>query len=79
MASINIRVDENLKKQAYVELERLGITPSDFIRQTLKYVADKGQLPFVSSGDETEDAALLDTLRERLANPQRVRVSLDDL
>ncbi len=79
MASINIRISDDLKKQAYVELEKLGVTPSDLIRQTLQYVAEKRQLPFESFVEETEDSALLNTVRERLANPQRVRVSLDDL
>ncbi len=48
MASINVRVDDDLKNRAYRELERLGMTPSELMRQALRYVADHGQLPFQS-------------------------------
>jgi RHH-type rel operon transcriptional repressor/antitoxin RelB len=79
MASINIRIDDDLKARAYCELEKLGVTPSELMRQALQYVAERGQLPFrpvlMTEGDE----ALIATVRERLAEPQRVKVSLDDL
>ncbi|WP_226488963.1 type II toxin-antitoxin system RelB/DinJ family antitoxin [Pseudomonas sp. B20] len=76
MASINVRIDDDLKTRAYLELERLGATPSEVLRQTLQYVAEHGQLPSMMTD---EDEALLATVRERLAAPQRVKVSLDDL
>jgi RHH-type rel operon transcriptional repressor/antitoxin RelB len=79
MASINIRIDDDLKARAYHELEKLGVTPSELMRQTLQYVAERGQLPFKSVLMTEDDEALLETVRERLANPQRVKVSLDDL
>ncbi len=46
MASINIRIDDDLKARAYQELEKLGVTPSELMRQALQYVAERGQLPF---------------------------------
>ncbi|MCH5530792.1 type II toxin-antitoxin system RelB/DinJ family antitoxin [Pseudomonas syringae] len=76
MASINVRIEDDLKARAYLELERLGATSSELLRQTLQYVAEHGQLPFMMI---EEDEALLATVRERLASPQRVKVSLDDL
>lgn len=79
MASINIRIDDDLKDRAYRELERLGVTPSELIRQTLQYVAERGQLPFRPVLMTEEEEALIATVRERLAAPQRVKVSLDDL
>lgn len=79
MASINIRVDDDLKARAYRELERLGVTPSELMRQTLQYVAERGQLPFRPVLLTEEDEALIATVRERLATPQRVKVTLDDL
>lgn len=79
MASINIRVDDELKARAYQELERLGVTPSELMRQALKYVAERGQLPFRPVLMTEEDEALLNTVRERLADPKRVKVTLDDL
>lgn len=47
MASINIRIDDELKVRAYRELEKLGVTPSELMRQALQYVAERGQLPSV--------------------------------
>ncbi len=79
MASINIRIDDDLKVRAYHELEKLGVTPSELMRQVLQYVAERGQLPFEPVLVDEDDEALIATLRERIANPQRVTVSLDDL
>jgi len=79
MASINIRIDDDLKARAYHELEKLGVTPSELMRQTLQYVAEQGQLPFRPVLMTEEDEALVEEVRARLAAPQRVKVSLDDL
>lgn len=79
MASINIRIDDELKVRAYRELEKLGVTPSELMRQALQYVAERGQLPFRPVLMTEEDEALIATVRERIAAPQRVKVSLDDL
>lgn len=79
MASINIRIDDELKERAYRELEKLGVTPSELMRQTLQYVAERGQLPFRPVLLTEEDEALIAIVRERLETPQRVKVSLDDL
>ncbi|MDU9390697.1 type II toxin-antitoxin system RelB/DinJ family antitoxin [Pseudomonas japonica] len=79
MASINIRVDDELKARAYHELERLGVTPSEFMRQALHYVAEQGRLPFRPVLMTEEDEELVAIVRERLAAPQRVKVELDDL
>jgi RHH-type rel operon transcriptional repressor/antitoxin RelB len=79
MASINVRIDDDLKARAYRELEKLGVTPSELMRQALQYVAERGQLPFKPVLMTEDDEALMATVRERLAAPQRVKVSLDDL
>ncbi|MDP3847644.1 MAG: type II toxin-antitoxin system RelB/DinJ family antitoxin [Pseudomonas sp.] len=79
MASINIRIDDDLKARAYRELERLGVSPSELMRQALQYVAERGQLPFRPVLMTEDDEALIATVRERLAAPQRVKVALDDL
>ncbi|MNQ81591.1 Antitoxin RelB [compost metagenome] len=78
MASINIRIDDELKVRAYRELERLGVNPSELMRQALQYVAERGQLPFSPALMTEEDKTLIATVRERLAAP-RVKVALDDL
>lgn len=79
MASINIRIDDELKVRAFRELEKLGVTPSELMRQALQYVAERGQLPFRPVLMTEQDEALIATARERLAAPQRVKVMLDDL
>lgn len=63
MASINIRGDDDLKARAYRELERLGVTPSELMRQTLQYVAERGQLSFRPVLLTEEDEALIVTAR----------------
>ncbi|NBA96086.1 type II toxin-antitoxin system RelB/DinJ family antitoxin [Pseudomonas sp. R5(2019)] len=79
MASINIRIDDELKQRSFAELEKLGVTPSELLRQTLQYVADRGKLPFKPMLLSDEDQELLAVVADRLASPQRVKVSLDDL
>lgn len=46
MASINIRIDYELKQRYVAKLEKLGVTPSQLLRQTLQYVADTRLLAF---------------------------------
>lgn len=79
MATINIRIDERLKRESFEVLQELGVTPSELLRMALQYVADTKQLPLKAHLLTPEDEALIATVRERLKNPQRVKVSLDDL
>lgn len=79
MASINLRIDDDLKARSFAELKRLGVTPSEFLRQSLLYVADNGRLPVKNTPLAEDDAELLTTVRERLREPQRVKVTLDEL
>ncbi|WP_435951943.1 type II toxin-antitoxin system RelB/DinJ family antitoxin [Dryocola sp. BD626] len=79
MGNLNIRIDEDLKARSFAALEKLGITPSELLRQTLEYVADNERLPFKQILVSDEDARLVEIVRERLKNPQPVRVTLDDL
>ncbi|WLF84566.1 type II toxin-antitoxin system RelB/DinJ family antitoxin [Moraxella sp. ZY210820] len=43
--NFNLRLDENLKAQAFGVIESFGMTPSQFMRLILKQVADTGSLP----------------------------------
>ncbi|MFK0093760.1 type II toxin-antitoxin system RelB/DinJ family antitoxin [Pseudomonas sp. NPDC090592] len=79
MASINIRIDDELKARAYEELERLGVTPSELMHQVLQYVAEQGKLPFEPAKVAEEDEDFIATVNERLSSPLRVTVQLDDL
>lgn len=67
------------KIRAYRELERLGVTPSALMRQALQYVAERGQLPFKPVHMTDEDVAQLASVRERLADPPRVKVSMHEI
>lgn len=84
MSTIQIRVDENLKKDAYKIFDKLNLSPSDALRLFLHYVAENKKLPFskvsmiVSDNDKDDD--ILAVVRERLNNPaKRIKVNLDDL
>lgn len=79
MGTINIRVDDDLKARSYAALEKLGVTPSDLLRQTLEYVAAQGKLPFKQVLLTEEDAALIAIVKARLEKPDAVRVTLDEL
>lgn len=74
MASINLRIDDSLKKAAY------SVTPSDLIRQTFEYVVATGKLPVRRTVVSDDDLELLAVVRQRLASPEpSIPVSLDDL
>lgn len=84
MSTIQIRIDDELKKEAYQALEKLNMSPSDALRLFLRYVAENKKLPFsevsvlVSENDEDDD--ILSVVRERLKTPgKRIRVSIDEL
>ena len=80
MGTINLRIDDDLKTRSYAVLEKLGVTPSELLRQTLEYVASQERLPFRMTVVTEDEEALLALVRERLASPQKgIRVSLDDL
>ncbi len=45
MATLNIRLDDQLKKDAFEVLDELAISPSEFVRAVFRYVADERRLP----------------------------------
>ncbi len=80
MATLNVRLDDKLKKEAYAVLEKLDMTPTEVVRLLFQYIAENGRMPVKSMTISDSEAALLRTVRERLENPQpEVKVSLDDL
>ncbi|RYI35352.1 type II toxin-antitoxin system RelB/DinJ family antitoxin [Klebsiella pneumoniae] len=79
MATLNVRLDDKLKKEAYAVLEKLDMTPTEAVRLLFQYIAENGRMPLKSMTISDGEAALLRT-RERLENPRPgVKVSLDDL
>ncbi|OOH88080.1 bifunctional antitoxin/transcriptional repressor RelB [Pasteurellaceae bacterium 15-036681] len=80
MATLNIRLDDNLKNEAYKALAALDVTPTEAIRQYFQYIADNKKLPIKNIPVTDDELELLETVRHRLANPQTaIKVSLDDL
>lgn len=72
MRHTNTHIDDDLQTSADREVE-----PP--IRQPSRHVAGCDQLPFKSVLTTDSDKALLATVRERLAEPMRLKVSLADL
>lgn len=80
MATLNVRLDDNLKQQAYAVLSDLNITPSEAIRLYFQYITDNRSLPIKQAVITEEEDELLQIVRYRLANPQPgIKVMLDDL
>lgn len=80
MATLNVRLDDNLKQQAYAVLADLNISPSEAIRLYFQYITDNHSLPIKQAVITDEEDELLQTVRYRLANPQPgIKVTLDDL
>ena len=84
MSTVQIRVDEELKKNAWQVFEKLNLSPSEALRLFLRYVAENEKLPFsevsVVVSDNDEDDDILNIVRERLNIPARpIWFIFDDL
>ncbi|EMX0438629.1 type II toxin-antitoxin system RelB/DinJ family antitoxin [Salmonella enterica] len=80
MATLNVRLDDKLKNEAYAVLEKLNITPTEAVRLLFQYVAKTGRMPVKTVTLSDSEDALIQTVRERLSSPQKgIKVSLDDL
>ncbi|MCT2776151.1 type II toxin-antitoxin system RelB/DinJ family antitoxin [Klebsiella pneumoniae] len=66
MATLNVRLDDKLKKEAYAVLEKLDMTPTEVVRLLFQYIAENGRMPVKSMTISDGEAALLRTVRERL-------------
>jgi len=79
MTATNFLIDDELKQRSFAILERLGVTPSELLHQTLEYVAENGKLPFDRPEISNAKQDLITVAAERLASPQRFQVSMDHL
>ncbi|MCU6669404.1 type II toxin-antitoxin system RelB/DinJ family antitoxin [Enterobacteriaceae bacterium H4N4] len=80
MATLNVRLDDKLKTEAYAVLEKLNITPTEAVRLLFQYVAENGRMPVKTVTVSDSEDELLRTVRQRLADPQQgIKVSVDDL
>lgn len=84
MSTIQVRVDEELKKNVYRAFDKMNLSPSDAIRLFLRYVVENEKLPFkevsLLIAEQDEDNDILEVVRKRLKNPaKRVRLNLDEI
>jgi len=80
MATLTIRLDDKLKNDAYAELEKLDVTPSEAIRLTFQYIIENKRLPVKNITISDSEADLIEIVKRRLNNPQKgIKVNLDDL
>lgn len=80
MATLNVRLDDKLKNEAYAVLQKLNLTPTEAVRLLFQYVAENGRMPVKSVTISDSEEALIQVVRERLAHPEKgIKVSLDDL
>ncbi|NBI12293.1 type II toxin-antitoxin system RelB/DinJ family antitoxin [[Haemophilus] felis] len=80
MANLNIRIDDNIKQQAFLAFDNLGLTPSDAIRAFLSYVAETGKMPIQQIIVSDEDAELYTLIKKRLNEPEKIKnTTLDEL
>lgn len=80
MATLNVRLDDQLKQSTYAVLADLNISPSEAIRLYFQYITDNRRLPVKQIVLDDEDAELIRIAKQRLENPQGfIEVNLDDL
>lgn len=80
MATLNVRLDDKLKSEAYAVLDKLDISPTEAVRLLFQYIAENERLPLKTITVSHDEDELIKTVRERLANPEAgIKVSLDEL
>lgn len=80
MATLNVRLDDKLKNEAYAVLQKLNLTPTEAVRLLFQYVAENGRMPVKTVAISDSEEALIQVVRERLAHPEKgIKVNLDDL
>lgn len=81
MATVNFRIDDNLKEKSYAVMHQLGVTPTDIFKNVLQYIAETGKLPVKTVVVSDEDAELLALVKKRLNDPRDMfeEITLDDL
>ncbi|WP_369012138.1 type II toxin-antitoxin system RelB/DinJ family antitoxin [Erwinia pyrifoliae] len=72
MATLNVRLDDKLKSKAYAVLDELDVSPTEAVRLLFQYIAENERLPLKTLTVSDEEDALLKTVRERLASPQKM-------
>lgn len=81
-AQISARVSPELKEAAYELMKEQGITPTELITNTLEYYVRFKKPPVRKEILSDEDSKLLQQVKERISDPNRVIVkdiNLDEL
>lgn len=80
-STLNVRIDQNIKKTAYKVLEELDVTPTEAIRLYFEYIAQNRKLPIKTLlVSEEEDADLIEITKQRLDHPlPSIKVDINDL
>ncbi len=78
MATINLRVDDNVKKQANEVFESLGLDMSTAINIFLRKAISYGGIPFELRQPNAETLEAMKTTDELLKNPDTKRFSSVD-
>ena len=81
MASVNFRVNDDLKQKSFEILKEQGVSPTEFFTGILQYIANTGNLPVRSVLLSAEDEELLTLARQRMNDSDEMfeEISLDDL
>ncbi|AEH63641.1 type II toxin-antitoxin system RelB/DinJ family antitoxin [Zymomonas mobilis] len=80
MSQISLRIDQDLKENAYDKIKNFGTTPSDLIRDIFKYIVQENKLPIRKKIISAEDAELLSIVKSRLKEPAKLKkVTFDEL
>lgn len=79
MATLNIRIDDDIKTQASQALERMNVSQSEAVRLFFEYIAFHKTLPIKMLVMDNDDD-LIDMVKQRLAHPEpSFEVDLDSL
>ena len=81
MATVNFRVNDDLKEKSFSILKDNEISPTDFFTSVLEYIASTGKLPVKQVALSLEDQELLELARQRINDSKEKfeEITLDDL
>ncbi|NHL56514.1 hypothetical protein G6X41_01875, partial [Staphylococcus aureus] len=70
MATLNVRLDDKLKKEAYAVLEKHDMTPTEAVRLLFQYIAENGRMQETRMTTSDGVAALLRPVGQRTEKPR---------
>lgn len=76
MAQINLRIDDDVKKEAEMTLNEIGLSMSSAVNIFLKKVAREHRIPFELNVDPFYSKANIEELERRIYNLKTGKTSL---